>query len=1000
MSPVNVYSAAYFEDAWEKVLKPWLETPWVNHIRRAILVPDGSVLNSIQHFVIKHGLMFCDVRVFTPGEIRVFLRDRLLPNQGNLAFSEDLEFIYSCLRYKSVDSLAKSDSLELNSGARDIGNQLLSQEPHLWLMAYDLVKQSGLSILQIRHPELREKLERFNSLLKHVKLGHSYGNDFQMLQSLFAVAESSGFGNFFWDDVLIYGFGPWNIDLWPLIRCVVGCAKKLEVCLLNDLSTPGFAEEVWRGTFEQYLNLVDVIPESPKPLQKLVEFMEHGVVTESFQGDSLPMTCLTISEDPARYVVDQVRSLHKNCERLGIVFSSVNSDCYAGIAKELALQEIYHCDSIGHRSPDSVHQDYVFRLWLDFQKKVSWSAFVEFIYQYLLWSNKEVTSLLELKERKRRAYFFSLTDDFEVIKNALKELTEEQELFFKDWLLLPTQGTVNFFSEQILPVLTQLGFADEWPRITEKVDTFSQLLQNTLITKEHFLSWLEQAVRKFAYKKGEFGRAYQAKVQLVTMNQAVTQYWSHLILVDVSAQSWLNQPPQVSFIERQELESINKSAVIEGNQGAGHLTLKENRGYCLSPQEQAMLQYRQFLHLMTLPQQHLYAIYVEHKSGLQDSQPSDDSLINQIATAGGVPVQRIESTCVHSDSASYSSQEFLSVKDAYDTRHNNTTFFGQYEYSLIEEFDSSNPDDWQDSSNVEKLAFSCKTWERLIKEPEVVWYENVLGVSQWDNFLSSKKLILGTLVHRWLSFEASQSSWVSLPTLEDWQRKIKERAVKDKFFVKSIYENSTRTAFHPWDMIWKEALGVAFRLAERVIDLVQNEENFLWKIRTEYSFSGQIQWDADCCVHSSGRIDLMLIGENQDSSQKLLYILDFKTSGDQSLNVKRMFSTGEGLQLLLYGLFIEQEILKKEGFLVEIRLATVNLDEPVDANLKLITCLREEFSVIKKRIYLAKKGCLGQKDTHESDFAGKWRFPLATISIVESILEEKWAKISKINLLN
>jgi RecB family exonuclease len=183
---------------------------------------------------------------------------------------------------------------------------------------------------------------------------------------------------------------------------------------------------------------------------------------------------------------------------------------------------------------------------------------------------------------------------------------------------------------------------------------------------------------------------------------------------------------------------------------------------------------------------------------------------------------------------------------------------------------------------------------------------------------------------------------------------------------------------------WQQALHVAEALAQRVTEVAgQSHVATEWTLReTAITLGGAAQLEV------RGRIDLILT-----ATPPLLpvppneaWIVDYKTGNRKALSAKAL-RAGDGLQLALYALALRELGTAQVG----ISLLTPSLDL-VAPQLTLADLRAPEQQRLWRGLHrMQESGVFGMRGKLRDEFAFGGDYPLATLAIDETLLDEKWA---------
>jgi hypothetical protein len=229
--------------------------------------------------------------------------------------------------------------------------------------------------------------------------------------------------------------------------------------------------------------------------------------------------------------------------------------------------------------------------------------------------------------------------------------------------------------------------------------------------------------------------------------------------------------------------------------------------------------------------------------------------------------------------------QYTFLKKIHDTRNNENSHFGPFEYATPE---------------IQNYSLPVTAIERAYAEPEEIWYRHILKNDR-QKLLFEKSKFEGTLTHDFLHYPD-----YSFPSFEKLQQHI---ATRQKHF-QEIFSNilSQTTLRESIESSGEKALIIAKKLT--------TFENFPFII-SEFDLQTSTAISDEIFMPLHGRIDCVLSQYvfrktfHKDNAQNGVLIIDFKTGSTSQNDLQKLAknftnlpSSLTGLQLVLYGLML------------------------------------------------------------------------------------------------
>ena len=292
-----------------------------------------------------------------------------------------------------------------------------------------------------------------------------------------------------------------------------------------------------------------------------------------------------------------------------------------------------------------------------------------------------------------------------------------------------------------------------------------------------YLRWLGEIAFTFTAARETIGDHPYARVQLLSVPQAHSQQWSHLIFAGWNEGSW---PPRETgeFARQDEIDAFNRSiqklnrrASRQGRQGEGHTSIREGHTLYLGPAQQRQIALRQFETLVesTTQQITFTASLVQEDAPERLWNPSElftrhyqETNNNPLTQKAMNQLQALTRSWL--DKAGdpkrknlVVSPEIESTRMAYDARRDPNASSREYDFA----FRSKSP---------VVPTLSVSEFDQLMAAPALVWLKKYLGVKAADESDNVWNSSTGKWVHDWLAAVAAGTvkTFTRLPDLPKW----------------------------------------------------------------------------------------------------------------------------------------------------------------------------------------------------------------------------------------
>lgn len=969
MASTRLLQYADVDDAWDVVLRPWLvaceKNAWTLKSPVAMVLPNAATVAYVKGRLLAEEMSAMGVSFLTPGQLRSALL-RSNDTAPALAIREELHLIARTAAAK----------LPINPIAQSI-----VAHPDEFVKACDALDGAGWRVDGFPHRDAKMLAAHYFSMLDSTGLRSVFQVDRDLLQP--ASRPSPCFS-----ELLIFGFSAKHWEQYSLLMACQHHASNVLACLPEQGAT--VAEEMWSNQWEEAFGAAENVNKSDDP--RVLPYQEPALAADRFEplknaapdlfnfwmGGDLMEEAQAIIDQAVHYLNDD------SCERLGIVFSSRVTPIAREVASRLVELNIPHHDIPGH-NPGQPTEQWLFESWCDFQSAQRLEGVLELLRNLHLEGTVSQEDRDALTRDLMRSFRECMTDDLKVLLAFVKggRRADGFDVFFQEWCLLPERDLFAAFFEQTVPILQKIGWPQRQDTLLERAKRLGDVLLEP-IQRDAFLVWLRAVVNVPGRTRPDLGREPFARVQLITLDEAVGQTWSHVILAGMNKGAWPPEESSSAFLEETQMSWLNRKASVQGGQGEGHLVLAEGKGYLVSSNERRRRFEQDFLHLIGNVKEHvsLTACMRAPEDKSREWAPSDlwmrifyvarDALfsLKEAEKLSEKTKAFLQASIVDRDKTI---QEFASVKQAYVTRRDAEAPFDEYSFSFNQAPEGG-------------VQLSCKAWETAIKRPANAWYEHVLKVSKADSPAKDevRMLTIGTWLHDWVNPTPKEKDVTLLPELSDWLSQVDRFSNAERFAVREAYVKADRELPDWWtvDWAWARKLVRSFALE------IKNQPGPLWGVG-EYSLrEHQIATVPGVLrLPARGRIDLVLSqGEvSLDALEKSvpsLWILDFKTGGDEILSEKGL-ANGSGIQMALYALALYGAGARA----IDVSVVRPNESLKVQLTLDEILDSKELWQTVSK---IHETGCFGDRGAVRSEFSFTGDYPWATLPVAPEILDAKW----------
>ena len=964
---VDLWEYAWFDQAWERIIAPWfldcLKSP---HQKNIFLSPSTSATVFIKNELLKANIPAIGVEFCTPGRIRKYLR-AIYSLNSPMALREDLHL------------LMRTAAEELAHTPFAAATQM---QPDEVVQVYDQWTKAGWPVASYPEEEIRLLLERFQTKIDAAGVS--------TVQAVDQVISEKQQVDISFDRFLLWGFSWRHWDAYTIARIAVLHAQNTCICFESTGDVVDVAA-VWKGSWENaFGSFAEVLLGDKPPLRPYLNLAHKAAFPDRVvpEGNACVLPDIYVSDSPdkeACFVLGKTLAFlaDPTCDRVGIIVAREKLVIAREIAASLEGQSIPHFNHLGYNDSGEM-PEMIFSAWCAFQDEPflkQWDHFLESLYRYYP-EIKETIS--KLRKGFSQAFREVLTDDFEVLRAYMLKCSRSEECtqFLEDWPLWPKIASWDVFVKVASAFCEKISWENKVAILQERSDLLTKAILKP-VQRGYFQNWLKGIIMPPKRTSNVTGQQIFAKVHLLTANEAVSQKWSHLILVGMRQEDWPGEVKDASLLSEACIYEYNQKALKQGLHGEGDLCLKEGHRWMMSGRERCTYLQRTFYRLIRNVTQKLALTFSikNQADGGGECVPSE--LLLQIVSAfsGKVPgpevfraIQEAGASNLYSIINDKKDQAALLSLDntriAYAKRRDEERPFDEFSFAFK-------------TPPGALVRLSCKAWEDVLKYPASAWYRHVLKLKR--NNLDSEKdissMVEGLWVHDWISLKAFSQK---RPDAELWLKLACEKAEVVRGRVTQAYRSSGRSL----PDIWAERWNASKRIVAHFVAVLGAEEGCCSYLISEYDIPENCNDKRFYDIQLHGRIDLLASAKPFDlkessRSENSVSVVDFKTGNMDPFTAKNL-KKGNALQLVLYGLAIRQLgfrdvslcLAKKNNATLETQKLEVFLDEA---------------AFFKGLENLSITGIFGDRGDKRSNFSYTGDYPIASLFVDSEILEKKWA---------
>jgi len=974
-----LFVAPSVREAWDDVIAPWFDrvapTAWEHRLPSLVVVPTPGHVNDLKAHLITKDASHLGLRFVTPVGLRALLsRYDVSPR----ARSEHLRLLLAIAASEMANRPNESEALAAKAVAR---------APALLLRALDRLETAGWKFEELAMPSFIPVIHHFGELLK--KCGFVLPGEADRMRLQKAAGKSPEFCH-----VLITGFDGAHWAEWFLLRTAVELAKNAMIVLEEPRENLSDVDLCWIGSWEEICGEARRSPRTTTtalgdslfseaemrggaPMAKRFDFLVGTNFSE--QAEAITRQCV-------RYLEDE------KCTRLGVIFPGGGA-LPRLVASLLRRLGILHNDGLGHSVP-GIFESAEWHAWLELQRAPRLNSFLRFLNSL---SDPAVVSPKISRDVFEKilheSYKELLLDDLELLREFCAKSAADKSQSAAEALrslpFLPSQATFAQFLEQTHAALVYLGWKQHALELANVGREWRQKLDEKF-SRALFLRWLDETAATSEIARSSAGDHPYARVQLLTVERAQNQEWTHLILAGWNEGAW-PAPPGTEFARPEEIrlfnrsvQQLNKRAARQGNQGEGHTSTHENHSLYLGPGEQRLIGLRQFEALLESTTQSvtLTASLVQEDAPERFWNPSDCFTELYFKTQGKPLTQetlkRLRRDTALLPNPAEISADVQQTLVAFNTRRDSSKPAGEYDFALR-----------QDKSYRPLPTLSVRDLERMVSSPAIIWMKRYLGVQGPEDAANPWPSTTGKWVHEWLAnmIEARDGKIFSVfPSLEKIDDRIQLIADDRRAKLRLLCNLLGKVVPDWWTSGWLNARYLARHLGTKLRDA----KGWKW-MATELPIGseGAVKIANGVQLDLRGQIDLVLaLNDAANFTGQKIWIVDYKTGSTKELKASDLHDNlvkGTALQLGLYALAM------RERGATEVSVSIISLAVKNVAPQLSVLDLAPHTDVFRDLAEMQRTGIFGMKGEIRTAFGYSTPYPLATLQIDNDILEDKWA---------
>lgn len=639
-------------------------------------------------------------------------------------------------------------------------------------------------------------------------------------------------------NILFFGFGTNNSNLKNLIQCAVYSSQNSDFICIDEGDDENF--QIWLSFLEKISNteLQYIYSDKKRKFDALSQNFNENIYSKTDDVYFFIAKNLQSEIEIVKKRLAQIISNYKDAE-IGIIVPNISSFFAKKLSKELSDIDIAHYTETQQNVKISAEFEYI-DSWIDMQKHQTVKAFLELLNEL---ANIDIINLTELLIDKKiiiDASLKCLSNDINLVLNFVKSKpTISSDLGeIANIKIIPKETPLAKFLE-----IFNENFGLFLPK--EEIENFHYILkdlkQNNLFETNNLLDFAKNFFKKTKKESNKNSKEPCSKITILSLESAQNQEFSDIIITNCVETNYGQKNYNIFFDQKKcQTEQNTLKQVILNTTNSITLTANIDESQTLSD--------------------FFTKIYAS----------STNSIFDEFHK------EMIELQTNHVLQTQGKSDMLPSEQKTEKPKTKNSHFFN--------------------IGDIKNRRFSCKQWETIIKNPELAYYEIVLGTGQNKNFDLSAlvNISIGNITHDLLNI--SHDYIQTMPKSEEFSKKINNKSKKlHELLCKTHNLEVNKLPLHIENIIES-----AEQNAKNISTILAENYKF---ITTEYSLPDDASIELKSCkIPISGRIDAIVSQENFfENKDAKITIIDFKTGNDDKFSAKNL-QNGDGVQISLYAL--------------------------------------------------------------------------------------------------
>ena len=865
---------------------PWLQehvAQWQGE-RLAVITPATYTGHWIKQACATHGIGLLGVDFLTPGRVRA-----QLARDPRIAFTESPRF--EAPEYRLLHAVEQKQS-----PSDYIDTASLSD-------AYQILDTMGI-LEKLPDPDdpFYQYIAAIGKRVRSSKCRSAIESDRVLLHAVLNADECV-----IWDKVLIYGFGPGDLRLFPLLNAITRLARSTTFIQWEAIDEK--FNSLWLNSWESLLGPVEpfeVDSVEHSPMLDAVELLLDGSTflppdTEApisvCAVDSLNAQALKL----ARYV-SKILEQNKDA-RVGLLFQTLSPQIQSLLHAVESLG-IPVCQRSGKKAtagslPESLG------LWLKFQATGELDAYVAFL-QARHREGQLPSALLKSITRELDFAFSEVQGvDCRVLFEWIRcdGRNDSVSGFVEHWCLLSDEDSAEVFVESLYARFYDEALVQYLDRVGERVGAFN--LVSEAVDRTAWFAWMSEDYEKAAAASVLDRDLLYSPVHAVKLNESLRESWTHICVLDGSHEHWNQLVTNNPWIPPTRLSELNSKCLRPAPSGNGEWVLSGLGVPVLSGDEQQLQAdcHRYLLFRQPLQEVRVFHLPIDPLDARTERSLAEwvDAWVRGLRLeVNNVSIDRRMNLSIHVEPRI----DAVSLQEAVKARHDADAPYGPFDFSAPDSPDFP-------------TYLAIKTIEYALKDPAAHWYLSVLGLKPRQRFRDRMVRVLsdGSRLHRWLQWTPSVAAedagmpspeFSAIPSRKDWNAQIHARAQDDLERAKHVFGNCGLAVPDWWQHQWQIICSQSDEVVQCFYALDEKTASSWASFEVSLPPGVRMGIEDKMPVQLSGRMDVLLSNDNtalkpgrSQGKAREFRIMDFK-SGDRSVPTAKNLSKGDSLQLLLY----------------------------------------------------------------------------------------------------